>query len=315
MKKAIVGLRFAGIVGLIVSIILIFNFSALGLLLTKVYTCFLDSGEVVSEDDGTAINNAVILINLAVLLISLVLLFYKEIKRLLSKIIDTDKAFQFFMTDDQCSKKQVPVFLFLVGLVIGIFYNLFQLTFGEPAREGFLEDYSSLMYVVAGLFVFISLFQVKKTFFSSLERYTILLFLLIIGIGLVVLFGEEVSWGQRVLGIKSVGVFQEYNYQKELNVHNFFNPLFKYAYPMAGMGFFIVLLFVWLFDKKDKPHVFYLICPAPSMFFLVFFMAASTYQGHSEVFEEMLSAFSLLYSIRLFFCLRYPAAKTYMKLD
>src|SRR5687768_3718807 len=44
--------------------------------------------------------------------------------------------------------------------------------------------------------------------------------------GLVALFllfvaGEEMSWGQRVLGLTPPAVFLEHNTQQELNVHNF----------------------------------------------------------------------------------------------
>jgi len=315
MKTPIVRLRFVGIIGLILSMIMIFNFSTLNLILFNFYAGFLGASHPVSKVGSIAIQNVVILINLSILLISLVFLFFKEIKRLLSEFIDTEKAFRFFMTDEQCSKKQLPVFLFLIASALGVFFNLFQLTFGEPAKEGFMEDNTTLLYVVAGIVLFIAAFLIKRDFFSKRERNTILILLFLLIVMLVFLFGEEVSWGQRVLGIKSVGVFQEYNYQKELNLHNFFNPLFKYAYPLAGMSFFVVLLFMWLFDKKDKPQLFYIFCPSRSLFFLAFFMAASTYHGHSEIFEEMVSVFSLLYSIRVFFCLRYPAAKTQLKLD
>jgi cell division protein FtsW (lipid II flippase) len=226
-----------------------------------------------------------------------------------------EKAFRFFMTDELCSVKQLPVFLFISGTLIGVFYNVFQLTFGAPAKEGFMEDYTTLLYVAAGIVLFISAFRIKRHFFSPRETRTILILLLLFIILLVFLFGEEVSWGQNVLDYNSPVVIQEYNYQHEVNVHNFFNPLFKYLYPAAGMSLFVVLLLTWLFDKGDKSHLFYLFCPSRSLFFFVFFMAASTYQGHSEIFEEMVSVFSLLYSIRLFFCLRYPLAKTPVNLD
>jgi hypothetical protein len=269
----------------------------------------------VSKVAAIAIQNVVILCNLSVFLISVVLLFFREIKKILTALFDTEKVFLFFMTDELCSKKQLPVFLFITGTLVGVFYNLFQVTFGQPAKEGFMEDYTTLLYVFAGLVVFISAFRIKRHFFSSLERKTIFILLFLLLVLLVFLFGEEVSWGQNVFDFKSPGIFQEYNYQQEVNVHNFFNPLFKYLYPLAGMSMFVVLLFVWLFDKKDKPYLFYLFCPPQSLFFLFFFMAASTYHGHSEIFEEMVSIFSLLYSIRLYYCLRYPVAKTQVKLD
>jgi len=268
-----------------------------------------------SKAVSVAIQNVVILFNLSVFLISGIFLFFKEIIKLLNELFDMQKAFRFFMTDELCSKKQLPIFLFITGTLVGVFYNLFQLTFGQPAKEGFMEDYTTLLYVVAGIITFISAFFINRTFFSSREKKTILILLFLLIALLIFLFGEEVSWGQNVLDFKSPGIFQEYNYQQEVNVHNFFNPLFKYVYPLAGMSFYVVLILVWLFDKKNKPYLFYLFSPPQSLFFLIFFMAASTYHGHSEIFEEMVSVFSLLYSIRLYFCLRYPVSKTTANLD
>ena len=306
--------RIIGIIGLVISSILIFNFKFVDLWFTNLYAGFLGPERPVSKAGGLAIQNASILINLSIFLISLVLLFFAELKAILNRIIDTEKAFQFFMTDELCSKRQLPVILFVISAMVGIFYNVFQLTFGQPAKEGFMEDYATMLYVFACFVLLASVFTLKRSFFPLRDRYKIFLFLFILMAVLTVVFGEEVSWGQRVIGYESFGVFEKYNYQDEVNLHNFFNPLFKYLYPIAGMSLFVGLLLNWLFDKKDKSHLFYLFVPHQSLFFLVFFMAASTYNGHSEIFEEMVSVLSLLYSIRMFFCLTYPIARIPEKL-
>lgn len=307
--------RIIGIIGLVISSILIFNFRFEDLWFTSLYADFLGPERPVSKAGGLAIQNATILINLSIVLISLCLLFLKEIGWVISQLINTEKAFQFFMIDNLCRKKQVPVILFVIGVMVGIFYNVFQLTFGQPAKEGFMEDYATMLYVIACFVLLASVFTLKKSFFPLKDRYKIILFLFVLMAVLTVIFGEEVSWGQRVIGYESFGVFEKYNYQDEVNFHNFFNPLFKYLYPMVGIGLFGVLSLIWLFDKKDKSRLFYLLVPHQCLFVLVFFMAASTYNGHSEIFEEMVSVFSLLYSIRLFFCLTYPMAMTPVKLE
>ena len=306
--------RIIGIVGLIVSFFLIYNFKFVDLWFTNFYAWFLGPERPVSKAGGLAIQNASILINLSIVLTSLILLFLVELKAILERLIDTEKVFQFFMTDELCSKRQLPVILFVISAMVGIFYNVFQLTFGQPAKEGFMEDYATLLYVFACFVLLASVFTLKRSFFPLRVRYKIIFSLFVLMAVLTFLFGEEVSWGQRVIGYESFGVFEKYNYQDEVNLHNFFNPLFKYLYPLAGMSLFVGLLFNWLFDKKDKPHLFYLFVPHQSLFFLVFFMAASTYNGHSEIFEEMVSVLSLLYSIRVFFCLTYPIARVPEKL-
>ena len=301
--------RIVGIIGLVISSFLIINFTVIDSWFTNLYAWFLGPEHPISKVGSLAIQNATILINLSIVLISLVLLFYVEVKAILNMLIDTKKVFQFFMTDELCTKKQIPVILFVISIMVGIFYNVFQLTFGQPAKEGFMEDYTTLLYVFACFILLAAVFTLKRSFFIKRDRYKIIFLLFLLMAILTFLFGEEVSWGQRVIGYESFGVFEKYNYQDEVNLHNFFNPLFKYLYPIAGMTLFVILFFNWLFDKKDKPHLFYLFVPHQSLFFLVFFMAASTYHGHSEIFEEMVSILSLLYSIRLFFCLTYPKSR------
>ena len=307
--------RIVGFAGLIISGILIFNFVFVDTWFINLYANFLGPERPVSKAGNLAIQNATILINLSIVFISLGLLFLKELNWIINQLINTEKAFQFFMTDELCNKRHVPVILFVIGSIVGIFYNVFQLTFGQPAKEGFMEDYATMLYVFACFVLLASVFSLKRSFFPLRDRYKIILFLFVLMAVLTVIFGEEISWGQRVIGYESFGVFEKYNYQEEVNFHNFFNPLFKYLYPIAGIGLFGVLLSIWLFDKKDKSHLFYLLVPHQSLFVLVFFMAASTYNGHSEIFEEMVSVFSFLYAIRLFFCLTYPIAKTPVKLE
>lgn len=66
--------------------------------------------------------------------------------------------------------------------------------------------------------------------------------------GLVALFcvfvaGEEISWGQRLLGLKPPAYFLEYNTQQEMNLHNF-RGLFgspKWPLVVVLVGFAVVL--------------------------------------------------------------------------
>lgn len=66
--------------------------------------------------------------------------------------------------------------------------------------------------------------------------------------GLVALFllfvaGEEMSWGQRLLGITPPAYFLEHNAQQEMNVHNFANALGgpKWPFTIVLIGYAVVL--------------------------------------------------------------------------
>ena len=134
------------------------------------------------------------------------------------------------------------------------------------------------------------------------------LILTIIAVIFIILFGEEISWGQRIFNLESFGIFSDYNYQKEINYHNFFNPLFKTIYPVFGLSLFIVLIFIWFFPK-NRSYLFLLLIPPPSFIYLVFIMAGASFRGHSEIFEELLAIFCLLYSVRILICLNSPNNK------
>ena len=126
---------------------------------------------------------------------------------------------------------------------------------------------------------------------------------------LLLIFGEEMSWGQRIFGWESTGVFKEYNYQQETNIHNFLNPIFKYAYPLVGFSTFFILFFAWSFPQKNRSYLVKLFTPHPSSFFLFALAMGAGFEGHSEYFELLLEVAILLYSIRIRACLKQPDLK------
>jgi cell division protein FtsW (lipid II flippase) len=89
-------------------------------------------------------------------------------------------------------------------------------TFEWYVREDHLVEWLTVLGLLLGFFVCISrffkLFKKRNWWFLTV---TILL-------GLLLFFaaGEEISWGQRLLGIKSSEYFKEHNAQGETNLHN-----------------------------------------------------------------------------------------------
>ncbi|MBN4070639.1 hypothetical protein JYT76_03045 [Olleya sp. AH-315-F22] len=120
---------------------------------------------------------------------------------------------------------------------------------------------------------------------------------------LMFVFGEEISWGQRIFDWKTTGAFNNYNYQQETNAHNFFNPLFNFIYPISGVSFYLMLIFIWFFPNY-KSQILDIFIPPRSFIFIAFLLGATSFRGHSEMFEEIFAIFCFLYSVRLFVCLR-----------
>lgn len=66
-------------------------------------------------------------------------------------------------------------------------------------------------------------------FFVTAKRHGFVQAWIVVAAGLfcLVVAGEEISWGQRLVGFVPPEIFLESNYQQELNVHNFTRNLFK----------------------------------------------------------------------------------------
>lgn len=81
------------------------------------------------------------------------------------------------------------------------------------------------------------------------ERGEKLLALAYVGLAFALFFvaGEEISWGQRLLGIETPPVIAATNIQGEINVHNSFllTPVFALAQLVLGAGVMLATLIPW----------------------------------------------------------------------
>jgi hypothetical protein len=121
-----------------------------------------------------------------------------------------------------------------------LFYRLYISLVIEkgPIEDSFLEWGTFAFALVAGLLFLISGMRgIRFAFFLS---FAFLFFAF-----------EEISWGQRVFDFEGPSFFQENNYQKETNLHNFFNPYFTLIYVMVN--FFAFLSLTW-FRLSDFFH-------------------------------------------------------------
>jgi len=305
--------RLIGTLGLIISIIIIINFPNIIGLLTDF------SEKYLSRDNNINIKSIVMIkiitiIGITAILTLSVLFILNVIKKLYPLI------FSFFqinnpLTSNICRIKQLDLYILIIGTVLGLFQIYYHLTFGEPigdlskpGSEGILEKIYSIFLLFSALLLIFSITRIEINLIQHRTRKKIIFSLIAISVVLLLIFGEEISWGQRILGWESTGVFTEYNYQNETNVHNFFNPiLIKYIYPLVGLCSFMVLFLVWIFPDKRKSYYFNLFFPHPSLFLLVLIMTFSSFiGGGGETYEQLFAVFVLLYSFRIFMCLNFP---------
>lgn len=314
LQKAKVKNRITAVVGLSISVALIIYFSDLVNLIIHFTEKYLSPDHHLDTSEIISFKGLFSMLILFIILFSLFFLLniFQKIRQFTDVFIDRNSVIKFFFNDDICTIKQLPVILFIIATFLSICLHFYFLLFGQPMPEGPIEKYSSLMFLFSAILLVISSIKLNQNLFSKVAQKRVIFSLIVISGILLFIFGEEISWGQRIFGWDSFGVFKEYNLQDETNVHNFFDPLFIYIYPTVGLSSFLVMLFLWFFPTKKRTFLFHLFIPHPSLFFLLFFMAGSSFYGHSEIYEELLSIFVFLYGIRLVTCLSFPEKELFL---
>lgn len=209
-----------------------------------------------------------------------------------------------FFPDPVCSRKNIGKHFFIISSGLAIALHLSMLAFGEPQWEGWADKFTPNLFVVAAILVLIPVSKVRRLDMAPRLKRKINWGLFILSGSCLLIYGEEVSWGQQFFEIETTDLFR-LNYQQENTIHNFFNPLFKYAYPFVGFGSFIMLSYFWLINKP-KGLITNLFMPHVSLFIFFLLMAGSTYTGNNEPYEVYLAIFSVLYAIRLILCIKNP---------
>ena len=98
--------------------------------------------------------------------------------------------------------------------------------------------------------------------------------------------GEEISWGQRLLGFGSPEFFEAYNLQEETNLHNFLtgpvdswtNDVMKYAVAMALVGYGLAYPLLLRFGWGVARFVRRMGVPAPPLHLWPFFAVAAVFE-------------------------------------
>gem|GEM_PF-1073747 len=230
----------------------------------------------------------------------------RKTAQFLNRLFNFDDARRFILKDQINKSKHFSLWAFLISAFVGIVLHFNVLYFGIPPYEGTMEKVSTLVLLMALMFVFTSIFYVNRVRFPKSNKKK-LFYILLVGSGILFLmFGEEISWGQRIFGWESTGVFAAYNYQKETNLHNFINPVLDLVYPTVGLISLILLFMVRLFPAKGFSYMYDLFLPHPSLLFLLLLMGGASFNGQSELYESMLSVFLFFYGLRILVCLRKP---------
>jgi hypothetical protein len=138
-----------------------------------------------------------------------------------------------------------------IGIVLGMialvpfFYVFLWLT----AEDSAIEWAQFLMLLLAGLvFAWLGLRFLR----GSQPRFMGALYLLV-ALGLFFIAGEEIAWGQRILGLETPARLEEINAQGEITFHNisWAHQIFIYAVMLCGM-YGSLIPFVRLFVQGER---------------------------------------------------------------
>jgi len=267
--------------------------------------------------DGIIDDNQVFILEITIVfficlgaLTSIILLFnlHKRFFAFISSIFETQKLSTTFIMDDEVASNTFTKRVLIFSTVFAIILHLKIVITGEPEKENTLENISSLLFLTSAIILIIAFFKLKYFEAPKKDRRIVKYWVVLCILALLFIFIEEISYGQHIFNWEASGIFKENNFQSETNLHNFINPFYRFIYPLAGIGLFAILSLLWFYYRGNKPQWLQLLTPHPSLFILVFYMAASTYLGHSESYELMLSLFTFLYGLRLLFCLKHLKA-------
>ncbi|GEO06226.1 hypothetical protein AAE02nite_38900 [Adhaeribacter aerolatus] len=209
------------------------------------------------------------------------------------------------MTPNKISKPEAAILYFTFGLLFfGIVLSRtdrYWFDFTYTAEDGFIEWMTLLpltvMMVISGLRL-AKLFRLRRPLFLSALAGIILV--------CVFLIGEELSWGQRFLGLESSEFFKSNNSQKETNLHNLVIAgrsinliIFSRTLILVMACYLVVLPILYPRKQKIKNIVDSLAIPVPQLyqiisFFLVFGLIALCPSGRRSELLEFCSCFLLL---------------------
>ena len=89
-------------------------------------------------------------------------------------------------------------------------------------EDHWVENLTAVWFLLAGLLLFVTAFA-ERSFFQRCAY-------ILGGMAMVFAAGEEISWGQRILGFATPDFLMALNESKEFNVHNIANDVFTAIY-------------------------------------------------------------------------------------
>jgi hypothetical protein len=180
------------------------------------------------------------------------------------------------------------------------FLNIFRVQLGVEwlfEEDRLMENLTVILFFAGALFIAASLHDVRRAGHVRSYRFLIVLILVFLFVAF-----EEISWGQRLVGWETPGVFKDVNRQGEFNVHNLFNEYFGVLYTLPALLLVIMIVGAWMNRKRGKDGFNWIVLPHASLGGIALVIAIFSLPPlgpQPEVQEESLALFCFLYAWRL----------------
>ncbi len=117
-------------------------------------------------------------------------------------------------------------------------------------EDGMVENFQAVMFLIAGILWFILAWWKRKALEVSRKR---LMLYILLGLGMVLFFLEEISWGQRIYGYSTPSTLESVNTQGESNIHNidFFGTVLP-PYELIALAVIIIIAILIFVAWKYK---------------------------------------------------------------
>lgn len=126
-------------------------------------------------------------------------------------------------------------------------------------EDSLVENIQFILILAAGLFFSWSSARLLRT-----GRRGFGMLYALVALATFFVAGEEISWGQRILGLRTPEALEAINWQREISVHNVygFHQPFIYAVMLAGLyGTIVPLIGLAWSARRPVPALAYLLIP------------------------------------------------------
>ncbi len=172
-----------------------------------------------------------------------------------------------------------PAIIYIIIYVLKQKYS--DIYFGLICEDCLVEYLTAAFYLISSIIassILISFFKQKHTFLGFTYAF--------LACGMFFVFGEEISWGQRILNISPPQFFLEHSTQKEVNLHNIYpiQRILHKIYILVGLyGAFLWILFLKI--RKNNllinPYII------PKWYLSSYFLTVSAYYVYLDYIEPV----------------------------